>query len=146
MKGRIIKETVIEGGRIEDLYKVISDLERYPEFLPVDSVSITPLEDGTERIEMIGRLGIFSGKVVSRATYNPPHSIHVEKEEAPLDHFTIDWNLQKVEGGVKIRFSLSYTLTGPFAILKELSLRASSHMIFRAFLKRIREELTPSRS
>lgn len=141
--GRIVKEAYIEKGRIEDIYKVITDLERYPEFLPVSSVKVEPSEDGSERIEMVGRLGILSGRVVSNATYNPPHSIRVVQVESPIDHFIIDWDLEKTDRGVKITFALQYTVTGPFSALKELSLKVSSRMIFKAFLKRIKKEITP---
>ncbi|PJB69371.1 MAG: ubiquinone-binding protein [Alphaproteobacteria bacterium CG_4_9_14_3_um_filter_47_13] len=84
----------------EQLFKLVSDVERYPQFLPwcLDS-RITKREGDIFYADLIIGYKMAREKFSSKVTLSKPDHIHVEYLSGPMKHLSNHWRFLPEEGG-----------------------------------------------
>ncbi len=89
-----------------EMYNLVADMERYPEFLPWNSAvrirSRQPLADGREvqMVEMVISFKLFREKFGNRVVLDPVHHrTDSEYTDGPFRHFKSWWQFNDREGG-----------------------------------------------
>jgi len=120
-------------------FKVIADVERYPEFVPgVQRVQILEEEGPRKVVFMVVKDGLFSAELISEAWLEPPHSLRIRQIKGPLLDLHQRWHLKPIPGGTEIGFQSRVTwpafLASPLA--RRLT-RSYANKLAQAFIQRI---------
>jgi len=129
----------------EQIFDLVADVEKYPEFLPLwRSVSVQrpPGENGTGlyHTEQTLQLGPVQKKFRTETLLERPHRIHVESSDPLFNHFSIQWVFQpQPEAACLVDFSLRCE-AGSFLLrpILEVVLMEAAQSIVRAFERRAR--------
>ena len=93
----------------EQMFDLVADVARYPEFLPwVSAVRIR--SDGTDRMVadmMVGFKGLRE-TFRSDVTKERPARVHVDYVEGPLKHLRNDWAFAPDRAGCRIDFAVDF--------------------------------------
>lgn len=122
----------------EQLFALVADVARYPEFLPWCRAArvMDPQEN-----EFLGELMIsykgFSESYTSRVTLTPHSAIDVVMVKGPFEYLTNNWRFMPVEGGTKVDFKLDFKFRSRLleGVLGAFFTKATDHMI-EAFQER----------
>ena len=112
-------ETRILPYKPEDIRRLITDIEAYPEFLPW-CVAVRVLARGSEGViaEMVVRYKGLSERFVSRVTTSKPGIVEVNLVEGPFSHLHNRWELKPVPQGTEIHFTIEFAFRS--AMLEKL--------------------------
>lgn len=104
------RETRILPYTPEQIYNLVADVERYPEFLPwCVACRITRRESPTSfTAELAVGFNMVREKFLSRVTLFPTHAITVTYLSGPFAHLTNEWKFEPSEGGTAVSFHLSF--------------------------------------
>ncbi len=94
----------------EQIFDLVADIERYPEFLPWCVGARIRSREGNEIVAdlMIG-IKMIRERYTSRVTLDRPHRIDVAYErDGPFKRLTNRWILTPVEGGCEVDFFLDF--------------------------------------
>jgi ribosome-associated toxin RatA of RatAB toxin-antitoxin module len=92
---------------IDCVYEVVADVERYPEFLG----DVATVERRDDQVAMTLRLGLFSARLVTRATFTPNEAIDLELVDGPFRRFTARWTFAAAdEGTTDVGYRADYEL------------------------------------
>ena len=93
----------------EQLYALVADIERYPEFLPW-CVGARVREREPDRIvaDLIIGFKMFRERFTSRVNLDPPHRIDVAYAEGPFKYLNNHWEFHRVPGGCRIDFFVDF--------------------------------------
>ena len=84
----------------EKLYNLVSDVEKYPEFLPwCLALRVRRREVKTINADMIIGFKIFREKFTTRVTLNPPRRIDVEYLDGPFKYLNNHWIFKPIDDG-----------------------------------------------
>jgi coenzyme Q-binding protein COQ10 len=84
----------------EQLFDLVVDVEKYPQFLPwCLSSKITRREDSTFWANVVIGYKIYQEKFTSKVITKRPDSIHVEYLSGPMRHLTNHWKFIREEDG-----------------------------------------------
>jgi coenzyme Q-binding protein COQ10 len=93
----------------EQMYELVADVRRYPEFLPwcvaarvVSHVDNELLADLTIGFKM------FRETFRSRVQLNRPHEVRVQYENGPFRYLNNTWKFTPVEGGTEVDFYVDF--------------------------------------
>jgi coenzyme Q-binding protein COQ10 len=93
----------------EQMYELVADVRRYPEFLPwcvaarvVSHVDNELLADLTIGFKM------FRETFRSRVQLNRPHEVRVQYENGPFRYLNNTWKFTPVEGGTEVDFFVDF--------------------------------------
>ncbi|MGD8559564.1 MAG: type II toxin-antitoxin system RatA family toxin [Gammaproteobacteria bacterium] len=90
----------------QQVFDVISDIERYPEFLPGwQRVKIMRRDGNTLQVEQQVGMAFISWRFESRATFDPPDDITIHSINGPFANLETRWSLAPA-GDNKTRVSL----------------------------------------
>ncbi len=82
------------------LFELVADIERYPDFLPGWlSARILAREGGQLRVEQVLQAGPARLRFRSRAQLQPCSRIHIETLDGPLRGSRIEWRFTALDGG-----------------------------------------------
>ncbi|MCR0980489.1 type II toxin-antitoxin system RatA family toxin [Roseomonas populi] len=93
----------------EQMFDLVADVRRYPEFLPwcVGAQVVSKTEN-----ELIADLTIgfkmFRETFRSRVTLDRPRHVHVEYLTGPFRYLNNHWNFSPVEGGCEVKFFVDF--------------------------------------
>lgn len=122
----------------EQIYALVADIERYPEFLPW-CLSVRPkvIKEGSVEAEMEIGFKALREKFTSRVTFDPPERIHVAYLNGPFQHLNNVWIFRPHRNGCEIDFSIDFEFRSRLlrAIIGPLFHEAVKIMV-RAFEKR----------
>lgn len=98
------------------IYDLVADVARYPEFLPWTSAarirSRRPQPDGSVVVDadLVISFKVFRERFTSRVTLRPEtHDIHTEYLEGPFRYMRSDWAIaDRPEGGCHVRFFVDF--------------------------------------
>lgn len=77
----------------EQLFDLVADVERYPEFLPWwRAARIYRREANTYHTDQIVGLGVFRQRFSSRTTLERPRRIAIRSDDRPFRHFLLLWS------------------------------------------------------
>lgn len=100
----------------DQMYALVADIERYPEFLPWNSAarvrSRRPAEDGSEVVEadLVISFKVFRERFGSRVTLWPAQKrIDTEYLDGPFKYLRSGWSFADLpEGGCKVEFFVDF--------------------------------------
>ena len=93
----------------EQLYALVADIERYPEFLPwCVGARIRERRDTVILADLIIGFSMFRERFTSRVTLNRPHRIDVVYTEGPFKYLNNHWIFERVPGGCRIDFFVDF--------------------------------------
>jgi coenzyme Q-binding protein COQ10 len=119
-------ETKILPYTARQMYDLVADVARYPEFLPWTSAarvrSRTPRPDGTEVMEadLVISFKVFRERFGSRVILDPGRGrIETDYLDGPFRHLHSDWTIRDLPaGGSEVRFNVDFEFRN--AILQAL--------------------------
>lgn len=81
----------------KQLYSLITDVERYPEFLP-GWLSVDVISRNESTIVAHQKIGVplVNWEFESTAKLDQPRHVHVSAQDGPFHHLDIDWYLESV--------------------------------------------------
>ena len=93
----------------EQLFALVADVERYPEFLPW-CVGARVRERSPELIvaDLIIGFRMLRERFTSRVTLDPPNRIDVAYTEGPFRYLTNHWIFERVPGGCRLDFFVDF--------------------------------------
>lgn len=94
----------------EQVYSLVADIERYPEFLPwCVACRIKKRESATVLIaDLAVGFKMVREQFTSRVTLDPPKAITVEYLNGPFEHLRNTWGFRPAPGGTEVDFFLSF--------------------------------------
>lgn len=110
----IHRETRVLPYTPEQIYNLVADVERYPEFLPwCVACRITRRESPTSfTADLAVGFKMVRERFSSRVTLNPGQAITVEYLDGPFAHLTNEWTFapapKEAGGGTAVSFHLSF--------------------------------------
>ena len=137
----------------DQMYALVADIERYPEFLPWNTAarirSRRPEPDGSELVEadLVISFKVFRERFGSRVTLWPAAGkIDTEYLDGPFRHMKSNWAFRDCPGGCEIDFHVDFEFRN--AILQGIIgvvFNDAMHRIVRAFERRAAELYGPAR-
>lgn len=132
---RIREETVVNAP-IHDVYRVVADVETYPDFLP----GVRRVRRDGDRIQMTVQAGPLELTWTHQATFVEDKEISLKLVQGPFRKLDGLWTFQDLGGKTAVRYvtdwELSLTVPGAtFFVSKALSSQMGDTM--KAFKKRI---------
>ena len=93
----------------EQLYSLVADVERYPEFLPwCVGARIKKREGNLVVADLIIGFRMFRERFTSRVTLDPPKRIDVAYAEGPFRYLNNHWKFERVPEGCRIDFFVDF--------------------------------------
>jgi len=93
----------------EQVFDLVADVKRYPEFLPwVQAMRVR--KDGADETlaDMIVGFKGLRETFTSRVTKARPDRIHVDYVDGPLRFLTNEWRFRPAEGGCAVEFQVAF--------------------------------------
>ncbi|WP_101066397.1 type II toxin-antitoxin system RatA family toxin [Roseovarius salinarum] len=121
----------------QQMYDLVADVGRYPEFLPWTAAArvrkVTPRDDGAEVMEadLVISFKVFRERFGSRVVLWPDEKrIETEYLDGPFKHMKSEWRFEDAPEGCKVHFHVD------FAFRNRL-LQSAAEMFFFEAMKRI---------
>lgn len=118
-------ETRIMPYAPEQMYALVADVARYPEFLPWTSAarirSVTPQADGTRVMlaDLVISFKVFRERFTSRVVLDEAHlRIETEYLDGPFRHMRSHWAFRPHPEGCEVEFFVDFAFRNP--ILQKL--------------------------
>ena len=93
----------------EQMYALVADIERYPDFLPwCRAARITRREGDVLYADLIIGFKIFRERFTSKVTLSPPDSVHVDYVKGPMRHLNNQWHFEPHDDGCVIDFHVDF--------------------------------------
>lgn len=106
------RETRILPYTPEQVFALVADVEKYPEFLPWCVACRIKARESQACFTADLAVGfkMVREKFTSRVTLNPPQSIKVEYLDGPFEHLTNIWTFKPAHGGkaTEVEFFLDF--------------------------------------
>ena len=93
----------------EQVFDLVADVKRYPEFLPwVQAMRVRKDEPDETLADMIVGFKGLRETFTSRVTKTRPERIHVDYVEGPLRFLTNEWRFRPADGGCDVDFQVAF--------------------------------------
>ena len=98
------------GYRPEQMYDLVADIERYPEFLPwCIGARILKRENNILYADLIIGWKVLRERFSSKVVLNPPHSVQFDYTNGPLKYLHGDWRFSPTpQGGTLVEFQVDF--------------------------------------
>jgi coenzyme Q-binding protein COQ10 len=130
----------IEAGDVGSVFAVVSDVERYEEFLPgVGSARIVERGPNHWLVDNTFGFGPLQDPFRSRADFDPPHDLTIGSNNGPWRNLRIHWQVR--QDGAACVLSCDATLefrSGLLAALARVTVAQAERRIKAAFESRIK--------
>lgn len=130
----------------EQMYDLVADVARYPEFLPWTAAArIRSREGGPEGEVLLADLVIsfkvFRESFGSKVTLWPSaHRIETEYLDGPFEHMQSEWRFEPTEGGCRVHFRVDFAFRNRLiGRVVESVFNQAMQRIVGAFEKRAKE-------
>lgn len=129
-------ETRILPYSAEQMYDLVADVARYPQFIPWIMAarvrSVTPGEDGTVMLaDLVIGFKMFRERFGSRVVLRPEaREIDTEYIEGPFKHMLSHWRFRDVAGGCEVAFDVDFEF-------RNKVLQGAAGVFFHEAMKRI---------
>ena len=121
----------------DQMYALVADVARYPEFLPWTAAArvrkVTPREDGSELMEadLVISFKVFRERFGSRVELYPQErQIATEYLDGPFKYMRSNWRFRDVEGGCEVAFDVDFAF-------KSRLLQSAAELFFYEAMKRV---------
>ena len=124
----------------EQLFDLVADVERYPEFVPwwVAARVRRRDNDGTYYTDQVVRVSMVSQRFTTRTDLRRPDSIDITSTEKPFNHLDIRWQFEGL-GPHRCRVRLSVLFhfsSGALSKMLKLASGEAVHRLINAFEER----------
>lgn len=93
----------------EEMYRLVADVGRYPEFLPwVSAIRVRSNSDTEMIADMIVGFKSIKETFTSRVIKDYPRHIHVDYLDGPLRHLYNDWKFADSAHGCAVDFTVDF--------------------------------------
>jgi coenzyme Q-binding protein COQ10 len=94
----------------QQLFDLVADVERYPEFLPgVTEVRIRDRRDHAILVDMTVAAGPLRKRFSSTGVLDRPHRIDISSDDPLFDRFTQRWTFEPAaEGGTHVEYRIDF--------------------------------------
>lgn len=93
----------------DELFALVADIERYPEFLPwCIAARIRERQPRLIVADLVIGFRMFRERFTSRVALDPPRQIEVTYAEGPFRYLTNHWSFTPVTGGCRIDFFVDF--------------------------------------
>lgn len=93
----------------EQLYELVADVQRYPEFLPwCTACRITSRKGNVITADVVIGFKMIRERFTSRVTLSPTERIDVEYTSGPLRYLNNHWVFEPAEGGCVLDFYIDF--------------------------------------
>ena len=93
----------------EQMYEMVADVRRYPQFLPWVSAMRVRSDSATETLaDMIVGFKGLRETFTSRVQKSAPDTITVDYIDGPLKYLRNEWRFRREEGGCAVDFSVDF--------------------------------------
>jgi coenzyme Q-binding protein COQ10 len=93
----------------EQMFDLVADIGRYPEFLPwVQATRILGREGNMVTADLVVGFKMVREKFTSRVTLDRPQRIHIDYVSGPLRYLKNDWVFRPAPGGCEIDFTVDF--------------------------------------
>lgn len=130
-------ETRLLPFTAEQLFDLVLDIERYPEFVPGYGRARV-VQRGESWLTVEQSLGIGPATVPfrSRAEFERPQHIVVQATDGPFRRLIVEWRFAPEPGGCRVTFRVEYLLHGLLAPLVGGWLELTAPHLLAAFARR----------
>ena len=99
----------------ELMFRVVGDIEHYPDFLPwVTALRLLPPQDGAQIAEMLVGFGPFREKYTSRVALDPTaRTVDVTAIKGPFRQLENHWRFTPEGENCRIDFSIAFEFRNP---------------------------------
>ena len=95
----------------DQMYALVVDIERYPDFLPwCRAARITRRDGDVLYADLVIGFGMFRERFSSKVSLSPPHGIDVDYIKGPMRHLNNRWRFEPREDGCLIDFHVDFEL------------------------------------
>jgi coenzyme Q-binding protein COQ10 len=125
----------------EQLFALVADIERYPEFLPwCVGARIRERQPELVVADLVIGFKMFRERFTSRVALDPPRQIDVAYAEGPFRYLNNHWSFTPVPGGCRVDFFVDFAFKSRLMqrVIEMLFGEAVRRMV-GAFEKRARE-------
>jgi ribosome-associated toxin RatA of RatAB toxin-antitoxin module len=121
------------------LYRLVDDIERYPEFVP-GCTAAEVLERSAQQViaRLTVRRGLLRAQFTTRNRLQPEHSVQMQLVEGPFKVLEGSWQFSPVaSNGCRVDFKLRFQFSNPCksALLEPLFEQTQAELV-RAFVNR----------
>jgi len=93
----------------QQLFDLVADVERYPEFLPwCTACRVRKREGRTIEADLLVGFKMVRERFISRVTLSAPDRIDVEYLDGPFRYLNNHWNFKPIENGCVIDFYIDF--------------------------------------
>ena len=128
----------------EQLFDLVADVERYPEFLPLwAGARIRRREDDLLCVDQVIRLAFLRWRFSSKAELDRPRRLRIISTRAPFRHLEINWSFEEQNESeclVRLEASYSFQSRGTKGLVERLTETAIRRYV-KAFEHRARDVL-----
>lgn len=133
----------------EQMFDLVAEIERYPEFLPwCQGARIRKREGNVVHADLVIGFRMFRERYTSRVELNRPHEINVAYAEGPFRHLENHWKFENLpDDGCLVDFYVDFEFRSRILhrAIELLFAEAVHHMV-RAFETRARHLYGPPRT
>lgn len=124
--------------RPDQMFDLVADVERYPEFVPgYREVRIQGRNGNHLTVEQRVEMGPRTVRFTSVATLERPEHLHIRSTDSPFSELEVDWRFLGTDEGTRVAFRAGYDWTPPvFGSVLERWFRDHSDRILEAFIVR----------
>jgi coenzyme Q-binding protein COQ10 len=136
------KATKILPVKIENLFKIVEDIEKYPEFVPwCLGAKVIERGENTLKAQLSVGTSLLSDTYISHVVLTPPFSIESTCDSGPLKSLKNVWEFKETPQGTQTTLTCTFELSSFFlnALMSRLVKDIGSKMI-DAFEKRALEQ------
>ena len=115
-----------------EVFRIVNDVARYPEFLPWCSAAHIIEQSGTEVVAALSlRVSGVSETFTTRNLLTPFERIDMELVSGPFQELAGGWTFTRLgdDAGCRVELSLEYRLSGVKSLLGALFSRAADQMV-----------------
>ncbi|PZN95675.1 MAG: ubiquinone-binding protein [Alphaproteobacteria bacterium] len=93
----------------EQMFDLVADIRRYPEFLPWVQAMRIRSDDGEVVVaDMVVGFKMVRERFTSRVLLERPTKLHVDYIDGPLKYLKNDWHFRAAPGGCDVDFSVDF--------------------------------------
>lgn len=141
-----LKRSAVLPYAADDIYSIVNDVARYPEFLPwcVSAVVLAAEPAAMEARLTVAAKG-FKESFTTRNVLEPGRAIRLDLVDGPFSHFKGEWRFSEFGGGgCRVELDLSFAFKGARRLLSRAvarSVGAMANAVMDAFCHRAHDQL-----
>ena len=115
----VIERSALVPHSAAQMFELVNDVERYPEFLPWCSGARVLAQSGNAQDAMLTIVsGRWQGQFTTRNVTEPPHGIHMRLLNGPFRRLEGQWQFVELSGtgdidGCKVSLTLDFDMARP---------------------------------